>query len=109
MEKLISSKLIEGFFNCDRCGKKQIPARFDSCPSCGNRRNEDTRYELLDKHNYVSKEEAKKIDKRPDWLCSYCKNLNRANSNNCSSCGASKAESRKKYFENLEENKMKKL
>lgn len=97
----ISTRLIEGFWSCDRCGNENIKARYDSCPSCGNRRNKTTKYEMLDKNNYVSKEDEAKIDKKPDWLCSYCNNLNRANFTSCHSCGSSKEDSEKNYFEIL--------
>lgn len=97
----ISTRLIEGVWNCDKCDNKNIKARYDSCPSCGSRRNSTTRYKMLDKNNYVAKEDEAKINKRPDWLCSYCDNLNRANLNSCESCGASKEDSERNYFENL--------
>ena len=101
------SKLIEGFWSCDKCGREKIRSRYDSCPGCGSRRNINTKYEMLDASNYVDADTAKNIDRNPDWLCPYCNNLNRANSNSCSSCGASKDSSTKDYFQNKREREVK--
>ena len=100
MPKIIRRRLIEGFWTCDKCDRTKIPARYDSCPGCGSRRNKTTKYEMLDKTNYVPDEIAQTIDRNPDWLCSHCNNLNRANVINCDSCGAPRTEEEKDYFEN---------
>lgn len=95
-------RLIEGFWSCDKCDRTRIRARYDSCPGCGSRRNYTTKYEMLDKNNYVPDEIAEIIDRNPDWLCSYCGSLNRANITNCFSCGAPLTVKEKDYFENRE-------
>ena len=100
MSKIIRRRLIEGFWSCDKCDRTKIPAKYDSCPGCGSRRNKTTKYEMLDKTNYVPDDVAKTIDRNPDWLCSHCNNLNRANVSNCDSCGAPRTEEEKDYFEN---------
>lgn len=92
-------KLIEGRWDCPRCGVKGIKASSKNCPNCGNPQDENIKFYMPDKIDYVSDEEAKKISRNPDWECSFCGSLNSDNDIFCRNCGASKEDSKRNYFE----------
>lgn len=93
-------RIIEGFWNCQYCGAKKIRGGLRECPSCGKARGVGTKFEMDRANpNYVKPEIAKTVSRNPDWLCSFCEQLNNDNDCNCISCGASKEDSEKNYFE----------
>ena len=92
-------KLIEGRWDCPSCGAKGIKASSKNCPNCGNPQDENTKFYMPDKIDYVPDEEAKKISRNPDWECSFCGSLNSDNDVSCRNCGASKEDSKRNYFE----------
>lgn len=92
-------KLIEGRWDCPSCGAKGIKASSKNCPHCGNPQDENTKFYMPDKINYVPDEEAKRISRNPDWECSFCGSLNSDNDVSCRNCGASKDDSKRNYFE----------
>ena len=91
-------RLVELTWNCQYCGSKNR-GRDHTCLSCGKTRGTGTRFEMPSKITYVDKELAKKVSRNPDWLCSYCNTLNNDSLYSCRSCGASKTDSEKNYFE----------
>ena len=94
-------RIVEGRWKCPYCKTEEILGRYQSCPNCGRQRDKDFKPTLPKniKDNYVSDENAKKLNKNPDWLCSYCQSYNSANYDTCTCCGASKIESDKNYFD----------
>lgn len=92
------SKIIEGLWDCDYCGKKGIGGLAKYCPNCGHPQSEDTKFYMPDKITYLEEEKAKEYGKGADWVCSYCDSLNRYNANFCTNCGASKEENSGDYF-----------
>lgn len=93
-------RIIEGFWDCQYCGTKKIRGGLRECPNCGIPRGEGTQFYMDTSNiNYVKPEVAKTISKNPDWLCSFCNSLNNDNETSCSSCGASKSDSEKNYFQ----------
>ena len=52
-------KLIEGRWDCPSCGAKGIKASSKNCPNCGNPQDENTKFYMPDKIDYVPDEEAK--------------------------------------------------
>ena len=92
-------KLVELTWNCSYCGTKKILGRYRECPNCGKPRGKGTRYDLPSNITYVDEETANKINRNPDWLCSYCNTLNSDDLSSCKSCGASKESSEMNYFE----------
>ncbi|BCN30833.1 hypothetical protein [Anaeromicropila herbilytica] len=94
----MEDKIIEGYWDCDYCEKKAIKGHLRECPSCGKARGENTEFYLLDR-TYLDDEAAEKVSMNPDWLCSYCEQLNSDFDNKCKSCGAPKQESKENYFE----------
>lgn len=95
-----SGRLIEGFYDCQYCGTKRIRGGLSNCPNCGKQRGTGTRFYMDSSNiNYVDSDKAKTISRQPDWLCSFCDQLNSATLSNCSSCGASKDDSEKNYFD----------
>ena len=106
-------KIVMGYWDCPVCGSKEIRGDVVNCPSCGRARgdvkfymkghtedqirNENERGDL----EYVDEEKAKYVSRNPDWYCSFCESLNSDNAAFCSSCGASRENSEKNYFEML--------
>lgn len=101
-------KLVEGLWDCPYCGSKGIRAGHKTCPSCGHPQDENTKFYLPDTITYVSDEEAAKISRNPDWQCSFCGSLNKDDNKFCNSCGASKEDSEKNYFQMRQEQEEKK-
>ncbi|MBQ7064171.1 MAG: hypothetical protein IJM90_04730 [Firmicutes bacterium] len=101
----MADKIIEGVWDCVYCGSKKIPGRFRDCPNCGHPRDENITFYMADPNNYV--EDPDKINKNPDWLCSFCNSLNSDSVEICPSCGASRQESEYNYFQNKEKDKEK--
>lgn len=93
-------RLIEGFWICKYCNTK-VRGGLRECPKCGKARDENTRFDLdIGKLNYVPEEEAIHINRKPDWVCNYCNQLNSADDLTCASCGASRTKDNLDYFEN---------
>ena len=96
-------RLIEGVWDCVFCGTDKIRGSERVCPCCGKTRGQDVKFYMDNPKNYVNEEVAKTINKNPDWLCSYCDSLNRDDLDECHSCGATKDNSAKNYFEHRAE------
>lgn len=96
-------KLIEGFWDCKYCDTKRIRGNLRNCPNCGKARDTSTRFYLdaSEKH-YVPEEAAAKINRNPDWICVYCKQLNSDDNETCVYCGAPRASENLNYFQNKE-------
>lgn len=93
-------RLVELRWNCQYCGTKDILGRYQACPNCGMKRDENFSAHLPDdiKSNYVPKEKEKTICRNPDWYCGYCNTFNSDSVTSCTSCGASRSESEYNYF-----------
>ena len=96
-------RLIEGVWDCVFCGTDKIRGSERVCPCCGKTRGQDVKFYMDNPKNYVDEEIAKTINRNPDWLCSYCDSLNRDDLDECHSCGATKDDSAKNYFEHRAE------
>lgn len=92
-------RLIEGLWDCKQCGRNKIPGGVRECPGCGKPRDKNTKFYMPFKLKYVPKEEEKKINRNPDWVCIHCgEQLNSDNDKFCKSCGAPKNEENPDYF-----------
>lgn len=101
-------RLIEAFWDCKYCDTKGIRGSIRECPNCGKPRDDETKfYRNKNKTIYVSEEEAKTINKNPDWICEYCECLNSDNDKFCKSCGSARTSENLNYFENHEKRKKK--
>lgn len=102
-------KIIENFWDCQYCNSINILGRYRECPNCGRPRGDNTRFNMRDPKNYVDEETAKNISRNPDWYCEFCNSLNGDKDDTCKSCGASRYESKRTYFDMVkaEENKEK--
>lgn len=98
-------KLIEGLWDCPYCNTKAIRGSIRECPNCGKPRDEDTRFYMPGTIKYVAEEEAKKINRNPDWICQYCDCLNSASDTICKSCGSERTDENLDYFSNKEKSK----
>lgn len=94
-------RIVEGRWKCPYCGTEEILGRYQSCPNCGRQRDKDFKPTLPKniKENYIPEENAKNLNKNPDWMCSYCQSYNSDNDETCSCCGASRTESSGNYFD----------
>lgn len=95
-------RIIEGVWDCKYCGTDKIRGSIYKCPNCGRQRDNDVTFYIDNPKNYISKEAEEKLNKNPDWLCSFCDALNSDDNENCYNCGASKQDSEMNYFENKE-------
>lgn len=91
-------KIIEGYWDCPYCGTKGIGGSHRSCTHCGKVRDDNTTF-YMKKMNYVPEEKAKNVSKNPDWVCSYCNQLNSDEKTSCESCGAARTGEELNYFE----------
>lgn len=101
-------RLVEGVWDCTYCDAKNIQAGKKECPACGAPQGEHTVFRLPNQINYVSDADAAKISRNPDWQCSYCQQLNSADTAICKGCGASQQESERNYFQMHENTKKQK-
>lgn len=100
-------KIIKARWDCAFCGTKGIEGDIQNCPNCGKSRDSNTKFYIDDPHDYVSEEEAKKINRNPDWHCSYCGSLNHDDKVECVNCGHTREESDQNYFELREKQEQK--
>lgn len=99
-------RLIEGFWDCNSCGKTGIGGSIQVCPGCGKPRDKETKFYLdPTKSRYVPKNKSAQINRNPDWVCEYCNGLNSDNDTYCSSCGSPRTSENLNYFENHEKRK----
>lgn len=100
-------KIVRGYWDCQYCGHTGIGGDQRSCTGCGHPRDESVTF-YMKEVEYLSDEEAAKVSKNADWYCSYCDTLNSDNDMVCKSCGASREDSEKNYFDiQAEKNKPK--
>lgn len=94
----MANRIVETVWDCPDCKTKGIRGRNMSCPNCGKKRGENTKF-YLPKGNLTYLD--KPFDDGPDWYCHYCNTYNRSSRQTCSSCGAPKGS--KNYFDVLKE------
>ena len=87
-------KTIQGYWDCPYCGTVGISGTERICPGCGRPRGTEVTFYMKDKTEYIDKKEG-----GPDWLCSFCETLNSGQDTVCKSCGATREESQKNYFD----------
>ena len=95
-------RIIEGLWDCSYCGTKGIGGSKRTCSNCGRSRDENTTFYLPGQKRYVPVEEAKKVSRKPDWLCDYCGQLSPDSAKECISCGAVRNSENLDYFQNKE-------
>lgn len=95
-------KIIEGRWNCNYCGTKDIRGGIRVCPSCGKARDVNNKIRLPHKKEYVPEEEAKKINRNPDWECEFCNHFNSDDDKECKFCGAERNSENLNYFEAMQ-------
>ena len=93
-------RLIEGLWDCAYCGTKGIGGSKKYCTNCGRTRTKDTTFYMPGQKRYVPEEEARKINRNPDWVCEYCDNLNPDGVSKCLGCGAERGAQTLNYFQN---------
>ena len=87
-------------WNCRYCNKVEIPGNMRECPGCGHPRDEKVVFQSQgNKAKVLSKNEAAKISKNPDWCCKYCLSLNSDSITECESCGAPRTSENLDYFD----------
>ena len=99
-------RVFMGYWDCRYCGEADIPGKDRSCPHCGRPRDESVVFHP-DQHGhphaprqYVDDPtEANRLRNTPDWLCSYCGSLNSGSKYDCPSCGHTRSESDRHYFQ----------
>ena len=83
-------KIFEGYWNCSYCGTNKIRGSIRNCPNCGKPRGNDVKFYMDSTSQEVANSD--KVNKNPDWLCSFCDSLNSDSIEICPSCGHSREE-----------------
>lgn len=106
----MGNRTVVMYWDCDYCGTKNISGLTRVCPYCGKPRGTETNFHFIEgkEKEYIDEDKAEEIGREPDWLCSFCSSLNNAKETTCPSCGASREDSSKNYFEMKEEREAKK-
>ena len=99
-------KVYWGYWDCPSCGNKDISGKLRTCPGCGRPRDDSVTIHATphDRSNtsreYITDpKEIEHVRHNPDWHCSFCGSMNSAKSNRCPSCGHTREESDRHYFE----------
>lgn len=92
-------RLVEGLWDCPYCGRKGNKGGKRECEGCGKRRDDETTIYMPSEIQYVPEDEAKKINRNPDWLCQYCDSFNSDSDRVCSACGATRTSENLNYHE----------
>lgn len=95
----MTGRIVEGYWDCKYCGKKDIGGLTKECPNCGNPQDLDVKFNLRKEKKYLDEETAKNYGKGADWICSHCGSLNRYYKENCIRCGSLKEDSKENYFD----------
>lgn len=98
----MGERIVEGLWDCKYCDTKGIGGLTKHCPRCEHPQDDDVKFYLGEKKNYVDEDLAKEYGQGADWICPYCNSLNRVHFKYCSNCGAEKESSEKDYFSNQE-------
>lgn len=97
------SKLLTGVWDCKYCKNIAISGSLRECPNCGNPRGKNVKFYLPDQAKVVDEEEAKTINRNPDWLCSFCDSYNSDSIQVCESCGNPRGKADINYFQHHED------
>ena len=87
-------KIFKAAWDCEHCGKQDIPGDVRHCPSCGNPVGNNVKYHAPRNREYVDRSV---VPSGPDWQCNYCGSYNRYEASVCSNCGGDK-NGTKDYF-----------
>ncbi len=71
------------------------------CPGCGHPRDADTRFYRKEGNVEVvtADKQLERFKAGPDWICSFCQELNSDLERECRSCGHLRFKSDQNYFE----------
>lgn len=94
----MDERIVEGLWDCTYCDTKGIGGLTKHCPRCGHPQDDDVKFYLGKKKNYLDADLAKEYGQGADWICPYCNSLNRVRYQYCSNCGAAKDSAEKDYF-----------
>lgn len=100
-------KLFKGVWDCPQCSRKGISKDIRECPGCHCPIDENVHFYEPAEKEYLSEDEASKVSKDPNMICSFCKRQLFEDDSTCPSCGALKTDSELNYFQNLEKQKQK--
>lgn len=99
MDKVTEEYVYE-YWDCNFCNTKELRGDVETCPHCGNPRDKKVRFYLLkDREEIVEKDKEGRFTKGADWNCLFCNTYNQADVLECRSCGHTKNESDKNYFD----------
>lgn len=97
----MAKRILEGFWDCNYCGKKGIGGLTKNCPACGRPQGDGVKFYLKnDEKNYLDSETANEYAKGADWQCDYCGSYNRYYQKKCTNCNSEKKDSKTDYFGN---------
>lgn len=97
------TRIIEGTWNCTSCDKRDIPARFRSCPACNNPREatgKESEFEFGEvdaasgrslKEETTDEAALSAAQAGADWFCEFCGASNRGDKKVCRHCRAERS------------------
>ena len=94
-----------GYWICPYCGNSDIPGSSQSCPNCGRTRDNTVKFyppghrPSTPKVYVTDHDKAERLRNSPDWHCSYCDSLVNHYKDRCPSCGHTRSESDKNYYQ----------
>lgn len=94
-----TGRVIELLWDCESCGRKDVLARYRTCPSCGSPKTGTNRIGNDTESRVLSSEDRKLFTGKPDWKCEYCGRMNKSSAETCIGCGSSRSESTRNYFD----------
>lgn len=90
------------YWDCS-CGTKGLRGDVVECPGCGHPRDAHVKfYRKLGVCEAVEPEKLARFESGPDWVCSFCQDLNSSLDKQCRGCQHPRESKEKNYFENIE-------
>src|ERR1700728_2234700 len=89
------------YWDC-ACGKKELRGDIEICPGCGHPRDAETKfYRQEGKTDEITdQKQLERFEAGPDWVCSFCQELNSNLLQECRACGHQRFKTDQDYFQN---------
>jgi hypothetical protein len=109
MSESVHEEYVCEYWDCPKCENKGIRGDSYTCNQCGYPRDNSITFYRKDTEEVKISDEGSvdKFKKGPDWICSFCQSLNHQEDSACKGCGATREDSEKNYFDELEKRKAK--
>ena len=90
------TEIVEGYWFCPNCESKNMGAK-QNCSACGAVRGENVEFYCDDDAPAITDEaELAAAKAGPDWICEFCGNTSPSGAKNCTGCGSSRSDGKKR-------------